>query len=426
MTISIFRSIANQYERLRAVSTVSMMNTISHQIEEQVILHRLPVDFYAGFQMFSRFSAQLRRYQQLGMVCRRVYVFGVPDARPPSIPGVEFIEIDASSPLTREWFLCVDTPDFWTLLSTQEMDKGRDEMTGGRRYDGLWTFDTQVVERASLLISQISGGFFQPTGRRNYEAQNMHIAEMNGRMIEMLERSRLSVQRRWKQMNTLHKVTESVVKMQQVPALLADIARVLNLVMGAASAAVIFRADNETYTVVAGEGDGGARGTVVRAGEGIAGRAISQGALVNVPDTRKGRERDAIMPTAGSILAVPMVGRRGVYGALVIGDYDANHFTDDDGRTLGAAAALITVSIEMRLPDAAGASTAKAAGASEQLRGPIAYMLLLHQKLRAEADLSITHRQLLDRVMNLTMELAQSVGLSENMVTRILAENATQ
>jgi hypothetical protein len=422
MSISIFRSIANQYEHLRSVSTVSMMNTISHQIEEQVIRHRIPVDFYAGFQLFSRFPAQVRRYQQLGMVCRRVFVFGVPDARPPAIPGVEYVEIDTMSPLTREWFLCVDTPDFWTLLSTQEVDSGRDAINGGRRYDGLWTFDVQVVERASLLLSQVSNGFFQPTGRRNYESQNQHIAEMNGRMIEMLERSRLSVQRRWKQMNTLHKVTETVVKTPQAPALLGEVARILHMIMGAPSAAVLFRAEGEGYSVIAGEGDIG-RGATVRSGEGAAGRAISSGGVVNVPDARKARERDPLMPAMGSILAVPMSGRRGVYGALVIGDYDANGFSDDDAKTLSAAASLIAAALELRASDTSGADVPKTTAGGEQLRGPIAYMLLLHQKLRAEADMSIMHRQILDRVMNLTMELAQSVGISESMITRILTEN---
>lgn len=112
MDISLFRSIANQYQSLRQVNTVSMMNLISHQIEDQIIQHGLPVDFYAGFQRFSHFPDQMRRYARLGTVCRRVYVFGIADCQPPSIPGIEFLPLLPGSALTREWFLFVNTPSF--------------------------------------------------------------------------------------------------------------------------------------------------------------------------------------------------------------------------------------------------------------------------------------------------------------------------
>ncbi len=101
MAVSLFRSIASQYKDLRGVNTVAMMNSISRLIENQLIENQLPVNFYAGFERFSHFPDQLRRYSRLGAVCRRVYVFGVPDIRPPSIPGIEFVELSPTSPLAR-------------------------------------------------------------------------------------------------------------------------------------------------------------------------------------------------------------------------------------------------------------------------------------------------------------------------------------
>ncbi|PJF26100.1 MAG: sensor protein, partial [Phototrophicales bacterium] len=254
MTFSVFQTVIEQVPQSRAVNTVSMMNTISHQIETQVIQHRMPVDFYAGFQLFSRFPAQVHRYQQLGAVCRRVIVFGVGDVRPPSVKGVEYVEIDAESPLAREWFLCVDTPGFWTLLSTQEQRSGRDAMSSGRRYDGFWTFDQQAVEIAAKLLADVTGGIYKPIMRRNYHAQSQHIAEMNGRMVELLERSRLSNQSRWKQMNTLHKVTEALIKHQDLEPLFTDVTRILHYVLGAESAAIAYRASREKFKLIAGEG----------------------------------------------------------------------------------------------------------------------------------------------------------------------------
>jgi hypothetical protein len=48
MTASVYQTVIDHNPQARTVSTVSMMNTISHQIEEQVIRHRMSVDFYAG------------------------------------------------------------------------------------------------------------------------------------------------------------------------------------------------------------------------------------------------------------------------------------------------------------------------------------------------------------------------------------------
>jgi uncharacterized protein YigA (DUF484 family) len=422
MNISIYRSIANQYNHLRAVNTVSMMNTISHQIEEQVKLHRLPVDFYAGFQHFSRFPAQLRRYSQLGLVCRRVYVFGVPDVRPPLIQGVEFIELEPDSPLAQEWFLLVDTPDFWTLLSTQEKTNRRDMLSGGRAFEGLWSFDTQVAERASELLAQATGRTFEPVRQRNYERQNLHIAEMNGRLIEMMERSRVSTQRRWKQISTLHKITEALVRQTQLPLLLNDVARTLHMILGASGVAIALHGDYDQYTLASGEGESAPRGTVVKPGEGPSGRAILEAGLVHVRDVRQSRERDLLLPVASNVLSAPMLGKLGVYGVIAVGDSDPNRWNDDDAKTLMAAAVLLASAIESR----SGIGSESVPDSGEQLREPLAYMMQLHHKLRDGGDLSTTQRQLLDRVMRLSMELAQTVGVPGSLVARLVSGETTR
>lgn len=418
MTASVFQTITGQFPQTRTVNTVSMMNTISHQIEEQIIQHRMPVDFYAGFQFFSRFPAQVHRYQQLGAICKRVVVFGVADVRPPSVKGVEYVEIESDSPLAREWFLCVDTPSFWTLLSTQEQRTGRDAITSGRRYDGFWTFDQEAVESSARLLAEITGGSYKPIMRRNYYAQSQHIADMNRRMVELLERSRLSNQSRWKQMNTLHKVTEALIRNQELEPLFADVTRILHYVLGAESAAIAYRASRGNFKLVAGEGEISAVGTQLTPGETPSGRAISTGSLVKVPNLGQSREHDVLLPTAQSILAAPLIGRSGVYGVVTIGDGQPNRWNEEDARTLSAVVGLLSTALENRASnDGAPVDSALNAQMVEQVRGSVAYMLMLHQKLRAESALSPTQEQLLDRVMKLTMELSQSIGVPEMMLS---------
>jgi DICT domain-containing protein len=190
-TLSLYGAIANRYQHLRTIRTVAMMNTISHQIERQVLKHKMPIDFYAGFQRFSAFPQQLQHYQRLGSVCQRVNIFGFPDITPPSIPGVEFIELTSDIPMTKEWFLLVDAPEFWTLLSTREIE-GRDPITGQRRFDGVWTFDAPVVESASQLLARALGRSYTPHYQRHVSLQDQNVTEVMERVVASLEKKRAS------------------------------------------------------------------------------------------------------------------------------------------------------------------------------------------------------------------------------------------
>ncbi len=204
------------------------MNTISHQIEDQIIQHQLLVDFFAGFQRLSNFPDQHRRYGRLGGICRRVYVFGVPDYQPPPVAGIEFVDISATSALACEWFLLVDTPGFWVTLVAKEVD-GKDPITSGRRFDGIWSFDEAVVDRISLLISQVMEIPYQPVRQRNYSQQNAHISEICNRMLGTLEQSESINQRRWMQLRAVQSIAE--ICSRNPLELLRDAARILHSIL---------------------------------------------------------------------------------------------------------------------------------------------------------------------------------------------------
>jgi hypothetical protein len=72
VAISLFRAVAHQFRDLRRINSLKTMNVVSHLIEEQVLLHGLPITFYAGFQRLSNVAAQRRRYERLASVCQRV------------------------------------------------------------------------------------------------------------------------------------------------------------------------------------------------------------------------------------------------------------------------------------------------------------------------------------------------------------------
>lgn len=423
MSISLFRSIARQYQNLRAVNTVPMMNTISHLIENQVIKHRLPVNFYAGFQLFSRFPAQRGLYAKLGAVCRRVYVFGVPDVQPTAISGIEYIPIAPDSPLAREWFLLVDTPVFWTALMTQETE-GQDDLTGGRRYDGLWTFDKEVVDRASLLMSQVMNTSYAPVAQRNYVQQTTHIAEISGRLISRLEGSRLHTRRRLVRLSTLHKLAEAQLVHDQLLNLLQEAAQILRTVFGAGDAAIALNDDGDRYIISAGIGTVNVEGHALLNEQSPSGQAVASGQPIRLTDVRQAGARDPLLPNAHALIAVPIIGRR-PYGVLTVGANQAADWDDEDSQTLLAFASMLANVIDQYVDANGNVATPLAyAYRLEQaiytLRTPMNQILTLQQRLRLEGSLSRTQTELLDQIENLTTTVVATVGDQQQPAGKIL------
>ena len=184
MNISLYRMIPPDVRDSVFVNSVPLMNVISHEIEDVVFENELKVDFFAGFQRFSYFTRQIKRYTRLASVCRRVYVWGVPDIDPPAIPGVEYMPLTPDMDLAREWFLVVDTPTFFTALLTQEVTYGQDLPKGYRRFEGIWTYDSEIVSRAHLLVSQMLGRNYPGIIARDYEQQSKHLVQISNRLVQ--------------------------------------------------------------------------------------------------------------------------------------------------------------------------------------------------------------------------------------------------
>ncbi len=184
MDVSLYRTIPADVSESVFVNSVPLMNVISHELEEVVVHNNLPVDFYAGFQRFSFFMRQIKRYKRLAAVCRRVYVWGVPDVDPPPIPGIVFMPLSPDAELAREWFLVVNTPGFFSALLTYEDTYGQDLPKGARRFRGVWTYDPVLVDRAFLLISQMLGQNFRPIAERDYQQQSRYIGQIGNRLVK--------------------------------------------------------------------------------------------------------------------------------------------------------------------------------------------------------------------------------------------------
>lgn len=426
MSISLYRSVAQQYAQICTVNTVPAMNAISRVIEEQVIAHELAVNFYAGFQRFSTFVVKQKRYARLGAVCRRVYVFGVADIPAPRIPGVEFIALTPDDALAQEWFLHIDAPELWTALVTRE-EQGRDPITDGRRFAGLWSFDSAIAERISLLISQQLGTAYQPVRGRNLATQAQHIAEISAALVGIMERRRLGERRQLARVRALEAFAATAARQHngqrigEVPVfLLRDLVQQLTVLFEASEVAVAFAAQHEGEFHVVATDERTVPGTMLlRAGEGVSGRAISEGVPVIVNDLPRSGEREPLLPGSASVLAAPILGRSRVHGVIAVSSPQRDGFEAADGQALAAIADMLALAVERagEIPAARveAESNRRFAQLIVRLRDAAQRMADLPERMEAAGPLNERQRAILLSQSRLATEMAQALGITRSL-----------
>jgi DICT domain-containing protein len=298
MTVSLYQSLTEQRQELRAVNTVPMMNIISHQIERQIISHQIPAVVYSGFQRFSAFIPQMKLYRALGASAKQVYVFGTPDVRLSPIPGVHYVALGEDSPLCKEWFLVVDTSDFWTVLSTQEVP-GTDEASGGRKFKGVWSFDMTLVGQAAQLIAAVATVNHAEVPNRNFASQSARIAEVNGNLMARLDGAQIVKRRSWIQTLTTQKAMDAVTELEDIDTLFTTIADLFHNLFGADGALLVRTMPDKTYKIAAKAGNVPHSTIPYSYDQGIIGRALALSIPINVPDVQKITSGRCSYPTCG-------------------------------------------------------------------------------------------------------------------------------
>lgn len=187
VSISPYRLVPTESRESTFIGSIPVMAAISHEIEDIVIENNLPIDLFAGFQRFSYLAQRKYRYERLARACRRVYVWGVPDIDPPQIHNIEYVPLTQDTDLAREWFLVVDSPQFFTALLAQESPPALDDPGRERRYRCVWSHDPQFVSQARLTTAQLLGLPNQPIIERNYEEQSRYLAQVFARMLKRRE-----------------------------------------------------------------------------------------------------------------------------------------------------------------------------------------------------------------------------------------------
>ncbi|NJP05861.1 MAG: hypothetical protein HC837_09675 [Chloroflexaceae bacterium] len=184
MAESPYDLISLEHQQGMFVNSISIMTAISHQIEDIVLKHQLAVDLFAGFQRFSTFARQQKRYEQLAQICRRIFIWGIPDVEPPVLPRVNYIHVSETMEIAREWFLIVESPDFFTALLAQERTYDMNITQKERLFEGIWTYDASLVSQSAALSLDMLNQPYYAIAQRNYESQGRYMAQIFGNLME--------------------------------------------------------------------------------------------------------------------------------------------------------------------------------------------------------------------------------------------------
>lgn len=184
------------------------MNLISYEIENATLKDGARTRIFSSFQRMSRFIPQIPRYQKLAQTAESIYVFGIPDVIPPSIPNITYIDLKPTDRLAREWFLVSYGKDFASALATEELTHIDDPDTS-RMFKGIWTFDagltsileewlTRTVDAEPLYIDEAA-----QDGRRIAQ----YINNIHNRLLKQYEQ-KMQVDRK----TTIQKELHAIVK----------------------------------------------------------------------------------------------------------------------------------------------------------------------------------------------------------------------
>lgn len=101
-TFSVYHLIERIEQQSILLNHRRTMSLISYEIENATLIDHVSTRPFAGFQYFSKFLPQAKRYQRLAALSQSVYVFGVPDVEPPELPKVEYIRLTTTDQLAKE------------------------------------------------------------------------------------------------------------------------------------------------------------------------------------------------------------------------------------------------------------------------------------------------------------------------------------
>lgn len=135
------------------------LTALSHAIEDQVLAGVDCPLVIASFQRERFYRQEAHRYRRIARKTNQIYVLSAPETNFSNSSGVyETIAFEPSDGLAHEWHLVVIGQQYASCLICRERKIGAeketnaDAMENSRRFEGIWTFDRQVTQKAADIL----------------------------------------------------------------------------------------------------------------------------------------------------------------------------------------------------------------------------------------------------------------------------------
>ncbi|NDJ60417.1 MAG: hypothetical protein GYB67_04780 [Chloroflexi bacterium] len=186
-TFSVYRLIERVESGSMLVNQRRTMSLVSHEIEDASLHAKTPTRIFAGFQYYSRFMRQVKRYTRLAEKAESIYVFGVPDVETPSIENLHYIRLRPDDHLVNEWFVVSYGAHYFSALATRETT----DITmpdRERRFEGVWTFDPNMVSILTEWLTSTVDAYPLPVQTHDYKAESDALSRSILRLTNHMEK----------------------------------------------------------------------------------------------------------------------------------------------------------------------------------------------------------------------------------------------
>jgi DICT domain-containing protein len=100
---------------------------------------------YVGFEKLSRMDYVADRFLRISDVSERVYVFGVPDWKPPRHPNMGIVKLKPDTGLAREWFVIAHSNKYNAALVARDEDGFDTPVLDERNFRSFKSTDPAIV-----------------------------------------------------------------------------------------------------------------------------------------------------------------------------------------------------------------------------------------------------------------------------------------
>ena len=132
----------------------SSLTALSHAMEDQVMADSDQPLIIASFQRERFYRQEAHRYRRIAEKSDQVYVLAAPETEfKHSSDFHEMIAFEPEDTLNQEWHLVVIGNHYASCLICRERVSAS-SIDNNRRFEGIWTFERQVSQKAAALLLQ--------------------------------------------------------------------------------------------------------------------------------------------------------------------------------------------------------------------------------------------------------------------------------